>query len=100
MPPDGTTTTEKSLQSFIKDRHSNDMYQLSHIENVSLYSPIQRVVLTPSQARIDNLKPVLNEKPTYWRLVIPTTEASQSEELVLSMQGVITSKDLPPVVKR
>jgi hypothetical protein len=72
------------------------MYQLSHIENVSLYSPVQRMV----QAQIDNLKPVLNEKPTYWRLVIPTTEASQSEELVLSMQGVITSKDLPPMLKR
>ena len=47
--------------------------------------------------QVDKLKPVLNEKPMYWRLTVPTSE---SEELVLSMQGVIVNKDLPPVLKK
>jgi hypothetical protein len=99
-PPHRTTITEKSLQSFIEDRHRNDIYQLSRIENVRLKFRIQRTSLTLSQAQIEKFKPVLNEKPTYWRLTIPISEAAQSEELVLSMQGVITSKDLPPVLKK
>jgi hypothetical protein len=60
----------------------------------------QRTVLTLNQAEIDKLQPVLNDKPTYWWLTIPTSDAGQSEELVLSMQGVITNKDLPPVLHK
>ncbi|KIM72038.1 hypothetical protein PILCRDRAFT_82231 [Piloderma croceum F 1598] len=48
--------------------------------------------------QFDKLKPTLNEKPTYWRLTVPTSEVTQSEELVLSMQGVIVNKDLPPIL--
>ena len=50
--------------------------------------------------QFDNLKPVLNEKPTYWRLTVPTSEVTQTEELVLSMQGVIVNKDLPPMLMK
>jgi hypothetical protein len=46
------------------------------------------------------LRPVLNEKPTYWRLTIPQSEASEINELVWSIQGVIVNKDLPPVLNR
>ncbi|KIM78969.1 hypothetical protein PILCRDRAFT_74910, partial [Piloderma croceum F 1598] len=38
------------------------------------------------------------EKPTYWRLTIPATDKTETEELVLSMQGVIVNKDLPPIL--
>jgi hypothetical protein len=50
--------------------------------------------------QFDNLKPVPNEKPTYWRLTVPTSEVTQTEELVLSMQGVIVNKDLPPMLTK
>jgi hypothetical protein len=45
-------------------------------------------------------KPILNESPTYWRLVVPGSDATQVDELVLTLQGVIASKDLPPVLKK
>jgi hypothetical protein len=61
---------------------------------------IQRIIPTSNQTQIDKLQPALNDKPTYWRLTIPTSDASQSEELVVSMQGVITNKDLPPVLEK
>ena len=50
--------------------------------------------------QIDTFIPVPNKKPTNWRLVIPGSDVAQVEELVLSIQGVITSKDLPPVLKK
>jgi hypothetical protein len=43
--------------------------------------------------------PVLNEKPKFWRF-IQNSGGTQQEELVLRMQGVITQKDLPPLLKR
>jgi hypothetical protein len=49
--------------------------------------------------QINMLKPVLSEKPAYWRLTIPATDKTETEELVLSMQGVIVNKDLPPILK-
>jgi hypothetical protein len=33
-------------------------------------------------------------------MVIPGSDATAAEELVLSIQGVIVSKDLPPVLKK
>lgn len=48
----------------------------------------------------NDIKPVLNEKPTYWRLTIPGSDTSESEELVWTIQGVIVNKDLPPVLNR
>ena len=50
--------------------------------------------------QIDMFKPILNESPTYWRLVVPGSDATQVDELVLTLQGVIASKDLPPVLKK
>ena len=50
--------------------------------------------------QFDNLKPVLNKKPAYWRLTVPTSEVTQTEELVLSMQGVIVNKDRPPMLTK
>ncbi|KIM71254.1 hypothetical protein PILCRDRAFT_17230 [Piloderma croceum F 1598] len=47
--------------------------------------------------QVNKLKPVLSEKPAYWRLTIPATDQTETEELVLSMQGVIVNKDLPPI---
>ena len=65
-----------------------------------MYSQIQRLGLTPQLIQIDQIVPMLNEKPNCWRLTIPTSDMTQSEELVMSMQGVIVGKDLPPLLKR
>lgn len=44
---------------------------------------------------------MFNECPKYWRFVVSTSDiAADQEELVLSIQGVIVQKDLPPVIKR
>jgi hypothetical protein len=100
IPPDITINTENSLQSLTEDRHQDGKYQLSHIEKVRIKFLEQKTIFILSQAQLDKLRPVLNEKPTYWRLVIPNAESDQSEELVLSMQGVITNKELPPVLNK
>jgi hypothetical protein len=92
-------TTDKSLQYFIEDRH-DDKYQLSHVEKVRIDLRRQKAILTLKQTEIDKLNPVLNNKPTYWRLTVPTSNTDKSEELVLSMQGVITNKDLPPILQK
>ncbi|KIM77374.1 hypothetical protein PILCRDRAFT_12015 [Piloderma croceum F 1598] len=69
-----------SLCALVEECHNNDTYQLTNFID------------------FDKLKPILNEKPTYWRLTVPTSESTQIEELVLSMQGVIVNKDLPPIL--
>ena len=50
-----------------------------------MYSQIQRLGLTPQLIQIDQIVPTLNEKPNCWRLTIPTSDTTQSEELVMSM---------------
>ncbi|KIM79400.1 hypothetical protein PILCRDRAFT_10521 [Piloderma croceum F 1598] len=72
---------KNSLHAYIQNRYENDTYQLSNFKD------------------INTLKPVLSEKPTYWRLTIPAADKTETEELVLSMQGVIVNKDLPPILK-
>ena len=89
---------ENRLLEFVAERHNHDTYQLSNFDNVRSWVSAHEEDIDSWQ--VDKLKPVLNEKPTYWRLTIPTSEATQSEELVLSMQGVIVNKDLPPVLKK
>jgi hypothetical protein len=71
-----------------------------HKEVRTIHPQILAGELTTRSKQIDKLKPILNKKPTYRRLTIPTTDETQKEELVLSMQGVILNKDLPPVLKR
>ena len=95
--------TEPLIQTILyghllKIHHHNDKYQLSHIEKVRIKFLKQKTILILSQARLDKLRLILNEKPTYWRLVIPNSDSDQSEELVLSMQRVIMNKDLPSVL--
>jgi hypothetical protein len=43
---------------------------------------------------------VLNEeRPKRWIIVAPNVNPEQSEELVLTMQGIITHKMLPPFLE-
>jgi hypothetical protein len=89
------------LQAFIGEHCQYDTLQLTNFKEVrTIHLQILAGELTARLKQIDKLKPVLNEKPTYWRLTIPSMDETQKEELVLSMQGVILNKDLPPVLKR
>jgi hypothetical protein len=86
-----------SLCAFVEERHNNDTYQLTNFKDVR--GLVELVPITNTDNfQFDKLKPILNEKPTYWRLTVPTSESTQIEELVLSMQGVIVNKDLPPIL--
>lgn len=43
---------------------------------------------------------VQNEGPICWKFVVPNEAATGHEEVVLSVQGIISQKDLPPVMIR
>ena len=94
----GIETVEDSLRSFVAERHDYDTNQLTNFKHVrDCVGAIQEDI---DDWQVDKLEPVLNDQPKYWRLTVPTSEVTQSEELVLSMQGVIVSKDLPPMLKK
>ena len=83
------------------ERHLEDIHQLTsfkEVRNQSKHKNERKLISGTIQDNI--LRPVLNEKPTYWRLTIPQSEASEINELVWSIQGVIVNKDLPPVLNR
>jgi hypothetical protein len=74
-------------------------HQLTSFKEVRI-NLIERTELILATIQDDILRPILNEKPTYWRLTIPGLESYESEELVWSIQGVIANKDLPPILNR
>ena len=40
------------------------------------------------------------EKPKSWRLLVQSTAETDAEEAVFTVQGVLISKDLPPLRER
>lgn len=50
--------------------------------------------------QIADLGLVMSESPKCWRFIVPNEDASENEELVLSLQGIISHKDLPPILRR
>ena len=92
-------TTANQLGKFIEERQAFTTDQLTSFENVIIHSYVDDGA-DRHWFQVDLLKTVRNERPTYWRLVTPGLEVTEVEELVLSLQGVIASKDLLPVLKR
>ena len=50
--------------------------------------------------QIELLKPTYSEQPKSWKFIVPNTDVTEQEEVVLSVQGIITHTDLPPFTKR
>jgi hypothetical protein len=50
--------------------------------------------------QIDLFKPTYSEQPKCWKFTTSTTDVAEQEEIVLSVQGIITHMDLPPFKKR
>jgi hypothetical protein len=40
-----------------------------------------------------------SEQPKSWKFIVPNTNVTEQEEVVLSVQGIITHMDLPPFTK-
>ena len=41
-----------------------------------------------------------SEQPKSWKFIVPNTDVTEQEEVVLSVQGIIMHMDFPPFTKR
>ena len=90
---------EEALQKYMELRFDHESVRLTNTDNVCLSIQFYYKIADHC-VKIENLVPVLNHKPMIWRLTIPSSGDLQNQELVLSIQGVIAAKDLPPITNR
>jgi hypothetical protein len=94
------SSVAKDIQMIIEDRIENDTNQLANITNVRIRTRTCRDNLSHNHTQIDLFKPTYSEQPKCWKFITSTTDVAEPEEIVLSVQGIITHMDLPPFMKR
>ena len=90
----------KVLAEIAEDRIKCDSDQLANIIDIRSNSTAPDPVLTCTNMQFDALKPVFDNIPRCWRFITSNGDSAEQEELVLSVQGIITQMDLPPVTRR
>jgi len=92
-----------ALGEIAEECEENDTGQLATINDVRFdsYNAHASYLFTYIiYVKFNSFKIVSNVSPTYYSFSMADEDASECQEVVFTIQGIISKKDLPPIVTR